>query len=150
MEVILSDGWGVQLTSKGMRRYLEKSKLDGFLYVWPDDDDEEEMCTRMDEGDDHEFGEPNWYLVVAGDLGKRVPVRKASDNILIDWHNFSRTDQMLIEVLKELKREADANGCLTIATIPDGIEWHIESDSEYGTEWVVEGPTPRVWYGKPL
>ena len=150
MEVILSDGLGVQLTSKGMRRYLEKSKLDGFLYLWPGDDDEEEKCTRMDEGDDREFGDLGWFLVVAGDLGKRATVGEATDNILIDWHNFSRTDPILIEVLRELKHEADANSCLTIATIPDGIEWHIESDSEDGTEWVVEGPWPKTWYGKPL
>ena len=148
MEVILSDGWGIQLTPKGMRRYLEKAKLDGFLYYWSGEENAE--YTRMDDDDRYEYGAPGVYHVVAGDLGKYTTHQKVYDNILIDQDCFSRTDQILIDALKELKDEADNRLSLSIATIPDDIEWRIDIDDEYMHEWVVEGPPPRKWYGKPL
>ena len=148
MEVILSDGWGIRLTPKGMRRYLEKAKLDGFLYYWSDEEDAE--YTRIDEGDAYEYGDPSMYTVVAGDLGKYTTYKNVNDNILIDQRNFSRTDPILIEVLRELKREADGNSSLSIASIPDDIEWHIDGDDDGLSEWVVEGPKPKIWYGEPL
>ena len=33
MEVILTDGFGIKLTEAGMRLYLKKLKLNGFLYA---------------------------------------------------------------------------------------------------------------------
>ena len=42
MEVVLSDGFGIKLTEAGMRLYLKKSKLNGFLYAW----DEEGLVPR--------------------------------------------------------------------------------------------------------
>ena len=72
------------------------------------------------------------------------------DNILLDQDFFSRTDPILIEVLKELKGEADSGCSLSIATIPDDIVWRIDVDDDLMYEWVVEGPPPRKWYGKPL
>ncbi|MDD4279694.1 MAG: hypothetical protein PHX74_08185 [Candidatus Sumerlaeales bacterium] len=150
MEVILTDGFGIKLTAIGMRLYLKKSKLNGFLYEWAEEDDESETCTRMDEGDEYEYGEPNWYYVTSSDLGKHAPREEVEDNLLLDADNFSCTDTILIEVLNEMGRKADRRGCLSIATIPDDIEWYIDGDSEYFCEWVVEGPRPRKWYGKRL
>jgi hypothetical protein len=150
MEVILSDGFGIKLTEAGMRLYLKKSKLNGFLYAWDEEDDEYETCTRMDEGEEHEYGEPNWYYVTSSDLGKHVPGEEVRDNLLLDADNFSNTDKILIEVLHEMGSKADRRGCLSIATIPDDIEWHLDGDREYFCEWVVEGTRPRKWYGKSL
>ena len=150
MEVILTDGFGIKLTEAGMRLYLKKSKLNGFLYVWDEEGDAYETCTRMDEGEEYEYGEPNWYYVTSSDLGKRAPREEVEDNLLLDADNLSNTDTILIEVLNEIGCKADRRGCLSIATIPDDIEWYIDGDSEYFCEWIVEGPRPRKWYGKPL
>ena len=96
MEVILTDGFGIKLTAAGMRLYLKKSKLNGFLYEWAEEDDESETCTRMDEGDEYEYGEPNWYYVTSSDLGKHAPREEVEDNLLLDADNFSCTDTILV------------------------------------------------------
>lgn len=150
MEVILTGGFGMSLTIKAMRLYLERSKLDGVFYAYPErEDDDDETCTRIDDGDKFEYGEP-FYLVACGDFGKVAPLKLIESNILIDSNSLSRTDKVLIGVLRELKDKADVHKMLSIATIPDDIEWHIESDPEWNTEWVVEGLRPRIWYGQPL
>jgi hypothetical protein len=150
MEIVLCEGYGIDMSYKAMRAYLKKSGINAFFYSWPKGNcgEENRECIRID-GNDVPPGEECCYIVSSEDFGHIAPYELVKKHeILTD--GLSRTDTALIEVLKELKHDADPHGMLSIATIPDGIEWHIDSDSEYGGEWVVEGPTPRVWYGKPL
>lgn len=153
MEIILIDGFGFELTVKAMRMYLEGRGIDGYLYAWPEQayGSENRMCIRIDDVNDFIDGHETSYDVVSKDLGKVVPFEVVRDNLIPDEYNlYSRTDKTLIGVLKELKEEASAHCQYSIATIPDDIKWHIDSDPEYGGEWVVEGTRPRIWYGEPL
>ena len=154
MEVILHDGYGINLTIKAMRMYLERAGLGGYLYAWPEEegyDNNIRKSVRIDDDADFPDGYEPYYDVVLKDLGKEATFNDVRENLLLDIHNpFDRTDKILIDLLRELKSEATLHASPTIATIPDDIEWYIDSDSEYGTEWVVEGHYPRRWYGKPL
>lgn len=60
-----------------------------------------------------------------------------------------RNDKDLIEVIEELGSEA-ASGEHTelhIVEIPDGVDWVIESNDEFGNEWVAE--QHRTWHYAP-
>ena len=154
MEVILTDGYGIELSVKAMKMYLERRGIAGYLYAWPDEEQRYDTRTsvRIDDVNDFPDGYEPSYDVVSKDLGKAVPFEVVRDNLISGEYNlYSRTDETLIGVLRELKEEASIHCQFSIATIPDGMEWHIEDDSEYGTEWVQEGRSfPQRWYGEPL
>lgn len=150
MEIVLCEGYRIDISYKAMRAYLKKSGVNAFFYAWPKEDygEENRECVRI-HGNDVPPGEEYYYIVSSEDFGHIAPYGLVKKHEMLT-DGLSRADTTLIEVLKELKHDADPNRMLSIATIPDDIEWHIDSDPEYGGEWVVEGPVPRVWYGKPL
>ena len=154
MEVILTDGYGIELSVKAMKMYLERRGIAGYLYAWPDDEEEYgvRICVRIDDVNDFAYGYEPPYDVVSKDLGKVAPFEVVRDNLISSEYNlYSCTDETLIGVLRELKGESSTRCQFRIATIPDGMEWHIEDDSEYGTEWVQEGRSfPQRWYGEAI
>ena len=155
MEVILTDGYGIDLSIKAVRMYLKRIGIDAWLYAWPEEegyDDSVRICVRIDDVNDFPDGYEPPYDIVLADLGKEAPLSLVRENLAKkEYGLFSITDKDLIDVLRELKSEASLHGKFRIATIPDNIEWHIEGDSEYGTEWVQEGKSyPQRWYGEPI
>lgn len=60
-----------------------------------------------------------------------------------DW---PRDDRDLIEVIEELGSVAASakHAKLHIVEIPDGVDWVIECDDEFGNEWVAE--RHRTWH----
>ena len=57
-----------------------------------------------------------------------------------------RNDKDLIEVIEELgsKLAGDEHAELHIVEIPDGVDWVIEYNDEFGNEWVAE--QHRTWH----
>ena len=60
-----------------------------------------------------------------------------------------RNDEKLVEVIEELGSEAasGAHAELHIVEIPDGVDWVIECNDEFGNEWVAE--RHRTWHYDP-
>ena len=60
-----------------------------------------------------------------------------------------RNDKDLIEVIEELgsKLASDEYAELHIVEIPDGVDWVIEANDEFGNEWVAE--RHRSWHYDP-
>lgn len=154
MEVVLVDGLGIDLSIKGMALYLKKANIKGWFYAWTETEPGgvDRECERVDEEYDFSYGDP-FYHVVDADLGKFASLADVyAHELKSPIDPFSRTDEILISVLRELGQEAQGHCTLYIAEIPDYIEWHIESDSDDFREYAVEGAYHNHdrWYGKPL
>ena len=154
MEVVLVDGFGIELSIKGMQLYLKRANIDGWFYAMPDYEEGggSRQCERIDEEYDFTYGDP-FYYVADADLGKFASLDDVHAHELgLPIKPFSRTDKILISVLRELGGEAQGHCALYIADIPDYIEWHIESDSDGFREYAVEGVFHNHdrWYGEPI
>ena len=64
-------------------------------------------------------------------------------------YSVPRNDKDLIEVIEELgsKLASDEYAELHIVEIPDGVDWVIEANDEFGNEWVAE--RHRSWHYDP-
>ena len=64
-------------------------------------------------------------------------------------YSVPRNDKDLIEVIEELGSEAASteHAELHIVEIPDGVDWVIEANDEFGNEWVAE--RHRSWHYDP-
>ena len=154
MEVVLVDGFGIELSIKAMRLYLERSGVKGWLYECLEGVNDDDACVyeRIDADYAFEWGEP-LYRVVDRDLGKHASWDDiCSHEVKSPIKPFSRTDEILIRILRELGQDAPGHCQLYIADIPDGIEWHIETGSDDFRECAVEGSYhyPQHWYGEPI
>ena len=151
MEVILSDKRDIFVSIKAMRLYLEKMGINGYLYVWTDDyyATEDTECDRIDEGDEQKWDAEPSYFVTSKDLGKSALYHDILDNLLLFSDSLDRTDELLISVLKDIGRDSCVGNSLSIATVPDGVEWHIKRQGS--CEWVEEGNgCPKRWHGVPI
>lgn len=153
MEVLLSSGLNVELSIAAMRLYLQRKGIERYLYAWPKFHPlyTSEKCVRIDEGEEPEYSIP--YIVCNKDLGKEVWFEEADirDGAINQSSIDFRIDPVVIGIVKELGKKADANDCLSIADVPEYVEWRIECDSDWLTEWVEEGyEPPRRWYGKGI
>jgi len=65
------------------------------------------------------------------------------------YEDLPRDDKDLIEVIEELGSVAasEKHAKLHIVEIPDGVDWVIECNDEFGNEWVAE--RHRIWTYDP-
>lgn len=157
MKVVLTSGFDVEISLEAFRLYKKKSGLDLFAYEsWDYESWDAGDCVRTTNlrriDDDVVPGYEPAYIICDKDLGK-VATQKDVYEHRADGLFDDRTDPILISVLEELGVKALGYTGLSIAEIPDDIEWHIERDLDTHTEWVEEGP-PRErrerWYGNQL
>lgn len=151
MEVILSDNHYIFISIKAMRLYLKRLGVEGHLYVWTDEYEatEDTKCERIDEGDESKWVVEPSYFVVSKNLGKSALYYDILDNLLTVSDSFDRTDEVLISTLKDMGKDAGVGCSLSIATVPDGVDWHIRRQGSY--EWVEEGNgCPKIWHGVPI
>lgn len=154
MKVVLTSGFDVEISLEAFRLYKKKSGLDLFAYFaydsWDDDYVRTTDFRRIDDDAVPDY-EP-MYVICDKDLG-RVATQEDVYEHRVDGLFDDRTDPILISVLEELGGKALGYTGLSIAEIPDDIEWHIERDLDTHAEWVEEGP-PRErresWYGEPI
>jgi len=152
MKVVLTSGFDVEISLEAFRLYKKKSGLDLFAYDgWDDEDCVRTTNFRRIDDDVVPDYEP-MYVICDKDLGK-VATQEDVYKHRVDGLFDDRTDPTLISVLEELGGKALGYTGLSIAEIPDDIEWHIEVDLDTHTEWIEEGP-PRerreIWCGEPI
>lgn len=116
---------------KGQPLWVEKDvKFDTFeihhYWLVPE---EERIADRSDE----------WSTMT---LEERREHNKKCSEQCVSERDFSRNDPILVQVVKELGKEANGKYAeLAIVEVPDDVEWQIE---EYdGNEWVAE--KHRIW-----
>ena len=127
MKVVLTSGFDVEISLEAFRLYKKKSGLDLFAYDgWDDEDCVRTTNFRRIDDDVVPDYEP-MYVICDKDLGK-VATQEDVYKHRVDGLFDDRTDPTLISVLEELGGKALGYTGLSIAEIPDDIEWHIEVD----------------------
>jgi hypothetical protein len=159
VEVVLVDGFNVDLMPEAVFMYMELAGKDWYLYAYPEEDDgiANDFLVRVHPQKPGEYDESYGYefcCICSKDLGEVVHQDVAFDHEVGDAF-ADRTDEHLLTVLKTLGKSAARLCALSIAKVPAGIEWHIEQCDETFSEWVEEGPPPeyvpkKTWHGEPL
>jgi len=123
MQIVINKCFGgFGLSPKAQKRYAELKGIELFFYQqtkweYKDGIDEYTRITDVNQNDP-------FVQAVTGDLGETV--ESLGNNYWFDG-NISRDDITLVQVVKEMKK--DANGPfanLRIIDIPDGIKWEID------------------------
>ena len=150
MEVILINGAELEISIKATRLYKEITGKDWYLYEWVDDETKHGNYIFISDDRNIDDGGSTLYRICDVYLGEKID-RETLLNHVVD-EPFSRTDPVLITILKELGREALSYCDIYIADVPDGIIWHIDRMGESLKEFVVEGPPayPRTWIGTSI
>lgn len=149
MKVVLASGFDVEISIEAFRLYKKLSGLDLYAYMQTEDDDSDDYLLITD---DMVFDFEPLYVICDKYLGDVASDETVHAN-RADGCFDDRTDPILISVIEELGGRALGYTGLSIAEIPDGIEWHIEMDIDTITEWVEEGAPReprRSWYGEPV
>ena len=138
MKIAISTGLSYELSDaairllakkKGVTLYPERQDY-GYFEYWTVPEDK--WFSLPDEPTDQQWDEYTAY-------------RKAN---AFDYL-VPRNDEKLIEVIEELGSEAASgeHAELHIVEIPDGVDWVIECNDEFGHEWVAE--RHRTWTYDP-
>lgn len=140
MKVVINKCYGgFGLSRRARIRYLEKTGVTPFFYENVELKDVYYKVTEKEYLNKKYGGR---CQILTKDLGKRTMPKEMSKKYFWDWE-IERNDPILIEVIEEMKEEANGYYSeLKIIEIPDNIEWEI---SEYdGIESVKE--KHRSWY----
>ena len=156
MKIVINDCYGgFSLSHKAVMRYAELKGIK--LYPWVDDISKSVYGDRAFVGSPergviiHYTTIPESEYIKLEEGEKQKPVGKdryeKTNAAYFSERDISRTDNLLIQVIKELGKEADGHCAkLKVVEIPDDIEWEIE---EYdGIEWVAE--KHRTWRQEAL
>jgi len=83
-----------------------------------------------------------WLSLKAAEMIAKLKRVIDNDRWYEEVNDIARDDEDLVNVVKVLGEEANGNSChLKIVTIPDDVDWDIESYD--GIEWVAE--VHRTW-----
>ena len=151
MKVVLVSGFEVEISIEAFRLYKKRSGLELFAYEAIEENGEH-TGAYLHISDEMVIDYEPMYRICNKYLGETAS-QEDVDNNAAEGIFDDRTDPVLISVIEELGGRALSYSGLSIAEIPDGIEWHIELDMDTFTEWVEEGPPReprRRWYGEPV
>ena len=135
MKIAISTGLWFELSDAAIRLLAKKKGV-----------------TIYPESQDYDYVE---YWTVPEDKWLSLPA-EPTDQLLDEYtayrkantfdYSVPRNDEKLIEVIEELgSKVASAEYAeLRIVEIPDGVDWVIECNDEFGNEWVAE--RPRTWH----
>ncbi len=129
MEIVINKCFGgFGLSLKAQKRYLELKGLPCYFYKqtkYNFKDDINEYCIYNNSDEDMFVYTFTKYLGDKLDIEK-LPSEEYKKYIFY-CENIERTDPILIQVVKELKDEANGDGArLMIIEIPDGIKYEID------------------------